>query len=114
MQVSYPIVSKCMKMQLKKDGKWIFEDKEAFEEWKEDISISSRLAICTSKARTCASIYSEVTFRIRCPPYYIHESFVRLCASLKRFLNSLSHFCKIAFTTLVEYIVRTFNHRGVR
>ena len=32
-------------MRLKKDGKWIFEDKEAFEEWKEDISISSRLAL---------------------------------------------------------------------
>ena len=52
MQVLYPIVSNCVKMRLKKDGKWIFEDKEAFEEWKEDISISSRLAIFTSKART--------------------------------------------------------------
>ena len=45
MLISYPIVSKFMKMRLKKDGKWIFEDKEAFKEWKEDISISSRLAI---------------------------------------------------------------------
>ena len=109
MLISYPIVSKFMKMRLKKDGKWIFEDKEAFEEWKEDISISSRLAICTSKARTCSSINTEVTLGISCPPYFIHERFVRMCVSLKRFLNSLSHFCKIAFTTLVKVYRENFH-----
>ena len=61
-----------MKMRLKKDVKWIFEDKEAFEEWKEDISISSRLAIFTSIARTCLSINIEVTLGISRPPHFIY------------------------------------------